>query len=1060
MGLYDDLQQEKIFNAQASCFAAASSGVTPEQARQDYNEAARMGITPAMLRSMSHDERARATVDTAYDWDTMRKNAGRSAFLQSLGNPEFVNVVRDDTRSMGLIEKAAWWLGGQFGQDATGSYWQAARNSAARGMLGGFNTLPFFGNAEKSTELSRKRRELQDMKKRLDAGEDPRSVFKMQDKSQYTDDYVKNNLKLFNEDYEHDLASYDAQIADISERLAHFKRAEAVYPQGAEMAAFNNAEGFVDTMKQAFASGNFLSLLANTGPESAVQFLPSMAVMLGATAATGGLGAGAAVTNGARMAVQAISSYRMDKQASLLDRMSKAGVNVYDAQAIAEYLKNGKSFDADVLAARRHAAGTALFDAASIGAAGIRIGRRVPKVSELLGAQPEGASIMQRAASNAYLNAGANFLLQGQIQGALGAAGEASGQYLSEGRITSWSDIIAGYAGEHFTAPLEMFSAGIGARKAAAIDLKNALRARETVHALADAAQNSKAIQESPGAVGGFLQLVEEKNPEAAQWKLDTSGFTQEEKSAFVASVRPEIRAAVKDAVQMHEPLTLSLKDFTTGILASREAADLVVRHDAATPIGRDFVVQTEAEAVHTQNEMEKQSTNDAIAQSAPPDFKHSLANVGKQIEQQLNAAGIIGAERDSNTTLLMTHVANMARETGMTPEEVWSLVGIKEVIDGSKGKDKEGNPTDAETPKNSKGTKILGMYAPSLRQITVWGKDRNKSTFLHEGAHWFMDGRVKLAVELMKRGASTAEQQRFLDVTERAVKWASGKDLETFSRMSAEEQRDAQEKFARTYEEYLKTGQAPTVALTKIFARFSAWLKSIYGALVHTPGAAKMDKETLELFDDLFTAGEAVQEAMLRRQLLLDGGKLVTDANGNITVGGPTETSIVAESLTKADRDEEGNIKDEAVERLIQLRQRQGDKFALLAASTLRKLMQKANAIRRDIRKEVKAELTDRREQKIYDFFHKRFEADDGGKWSPRLDAAELKKLGVPDDQIAKLIELKIASKRPGKKSRVAVGDVADIATKEGEKQTERENADGAALKEPEARTRTVAFA
>ena len=83
----------------------------------------------------------------------------------------------------------------------------------------------------------------------------------------------------------------------------------------------------------------------------------------------------------------------------------------------------------------------------------------------------------------------------------------------------------------------------------------------------------------------------------------------------------------------------------------------------------------------------------------------------------------------------------------------------------------------------------------------------------------------------------------------------------------SIEECRGAEEQFARTFEEYLKEGYAPTNALQSLFRRFSSWLKSIYGFLAAVPDS-KMDDGVRQLFDLLSAevpAAEVVQNGICR---------------------------------------------------------------------------------------------------------------------------------------------------------------------------------------------------
>jgi hypothetical protein len=67
-----------------------------------------------------------------------------------------------------------------------------------------------------------------------------------------------------------------------------------------------------------------------------------------------------------------------------------------------------------------------------------------------------------------------------------------------------------------------------------------------------------------------------------------------------------------------------------------------------------------------------------------------------------------------------------------------------------------------------------------------------------------------------------------------------------------------AEEKFARGFEKYLKTGKAPNDALKDIFSKFAGWLKGIYD---HVAGNAvddiKISPEMKEVFDKLVSRGD-----------------------------------------------------------------------------------------------------------------------------------------------------------------------------------------------------------
>lgn len=160
-----------------------------------------------------------------------------------------------------------------------------------------------------------------------------------------------------------------------------------------------------------------------------------------------------------------------------------------------------------------------------------------------------------------------------------------------------------------------------------------------------------------------------------------------------------------------------------------------------------------------------------------------------------------------------------------------------------------------------------IGEWFPDVRAIATW-TGANRSTFLHETGHMFLDMRTRIAVKLKAKKDSGVEltkgEQHLLDSLEATMKWL-GTDLDSFSKMSVDQQRPMHEKFARTYEAYIMEGNAPSSALTKIFRSFSAWLRGVYRLVSNIP-EAEINPEVRELFDTLLVSSSEVETARLRR--------------------------------------------------------------------------------------------------------------------------------------------------------------------------------------------------
>lgn len=77
-----------------------------------------------------------------------------------------------------------------------------------------------------------------------------------------------------------------------------------------------------------------------------------------------------------------------------------------------------------------------------------------------------------------------------------------------------------------------------------------------------------------------------------------------------------------------------------------------------------------------------------------------------------------------------------------------------------------------------------------------------------------------------------------------------------------------AEEKFARAWEKYLRSGEAPTKGLAKVFAQFKQWLTDIYQVISGSPLAVRISPEMKQVFDRMLTP-----DAMGDRNLVLEEG-------------------------------------------------------------------------------------------------------------------------------------------------------------------------------------------
>lgn len=139
----------------------------------------------------------------------------------------------------------------------------------------------------------------------------------------------------------------------------------------------------------------------------------------------------------------------------------------------------------------------------------------------------------------------------------------------------------------------------------------------------------------------------------------------------------------------------------------------------------------------------------------------------------------------------------------------------------------------------DDKAIKVIEKYNQSVNGMTEIMKDgeriisifktADRSTFLHEMGHVFFDDIQKLA------SMENAPKQ-LLDDWNTLKEWSGWVDGENVDNTKAHE------KFARDWESYLRSGEAPTKGLQRVFRQFSKWLTRIYRSVQRLGGEVPSD--------------------------------------------------------------------------------------------------------------------------------------------------------------------------------------------------------------------------
>ena len=150
--------------------------------------------------------------------------------------------------------------------------------------------------------------------------------------------------------------------------------------------------------------------------------------------------------------------------------------------------------------------------------------------------------------------------------------------------------------------------------------------------------------------------------------------------------------------------------------------------------------------------------------------------------------------------------------------------------------------------------------------------KDGNRSTFLHELGHVFLNSRKNLA---LMEGVDDTVRQDWTTL----VEWLEVADIDFSKPLSETDEkrwRNAHEKFAAGFEKYLMEGKAPNLDLARAFRAFRKWLMDIYRAVrnvfyVDADGNRvefEINDEIRGVMDRMLASEEEIAQATEARQL------------------------------------------------------------------------------------------------------------------------------------------------------------------------------------------------
>jgi len=169
-------------------------------------------------------------------------------------------------------------------------------------------------------------------------------------------------------------------------------------------------------------------------------------------------------------------------------------------------------------------------------------------------------------------------------------------------------------------------------------------------------------------------------------------------------------------------------------------------------------------------------------------------------------------------------------QKTGLMPEFTWTdgRVGNQELSPELQTPDtlRQQSEQASMDAAQQRGAGMLnqparGGFDPT-RLMTILNKDADYSTFLHETGHFFLTVYADIA-------SQPNAPKEIVDDVAALLEWFGVDSIETWNKMSLDEQRKYHEQFAYSFELYLYEGKAPNTKMQKLFNTFSRWLKDVY---------------------------------------------------------------------------------------------------------------------------------------------------------------------------------------------------------------------------------------
>lgn len=280
------------------------------------------------------------------------------------------------------------------------------------------------------------------------------------------------------------------------------------------------------------------------------------------------------------------------------------------------------------------------------------------------------------------------------------------------------------------------------------------------------------------------------------------------------------------------------------------------------------------------------------------------------------------------------------------------------------------------------------GGFVPDTNTMLLL-KDADLSTFLHESGHYFFEGDIALAAEIVKAqrdGASISDgEQQILNDVSALLKWHGlngdiQEQLRAWYTSDFEERRVYHERTAESFEAYLFDGKAPSMELQPYFQKFRAWLFNVYRSLKDflalNPEAGKLNDEVRAVFDRMLATNEQIEAAEAARNM----GPLFNAQNAQGLIDDWQAYHSLANEATLA-----------AVDQLQAKSLKELQWASRARTRALKDLQRQHNAIRAELKMEARREVMSQPVYRAWQFLTGKLSKEDRAALKPERERKSL---------------------------------------------------------------------